>query len=148
MEEKVVFDINQIQQILPHRYPFLMVDKIVDFKDNEYIVGIKNLTMNEEFFQGHFPGRPIMPGVLMIEAMAQTSAILAKRSSQGIPPEKLIYLVGADDCRWRKPVVPGDQLKIRMDFVKRRRPLWVMRGVCTVGDDIVATGSISAVEED
>ena len=148
MEEKTILDITQIQAILPHRYPFLMVDKIVDLKDNEYIVGIKNVSVNESFFQGHFPGRPIMPGVLILEAMAQTSAILAKKSTQGIAAEKMIYLVGADEMKWRKQVVPGDQIRIRMDFHKKKRPLWVMKGSVSVGDDVVASGFISAVEAD
>jgi 3-hydroxyacyl-[acyl-carrier-protein] dehydratase len=146
MTETVVFDIQKIQEILPHRYPFLLVDKIVEFIDNERAVGIKAVTFNENFFQGHFPGRPIMPGVLIMEAMAQVGAVLASQSSDGVAEGKLVMLAGANEFRWKKPVVPGDMLKIVMESQRKRRPMWKMKGTVYVQDMIIATGEITAAE--
>ncbi len=148
MEENIVYDSIQIQEIIPHRYPFLMIDRIVEFVDNERVVGIKNVTMNEPYFTGHFPGRPVMPGVMILEAMAQTGAILARRSQDGVGPNKTVFLVGATDCKWKRQVVPGDTLRIEMVSVRKRRPLWIMSGTVTVGDKVVATATISAAEAD
>lgn len=146
-ERKVIFDTLQIQEIIPHRYPFLLVDKIIEFVDNESIVGIKSVTINESFFQGHFPKKPIMPGVLILEAMAQTGAIMALKSSQGInEPGKYLFLVGATDVKWRKPVLPGDTMRIEMTFTKSRRPLWFMDGKVIVDDKVVASATINAAE--
>lgn len=144
--EQVIFDTAKIQEILPHRYPFLFVDKVVEFVDNHRIVAVKSVTMNEWFFQGHFPGRPVMPGVLILEAMAQTAAILARVSEDGVTPGKYVFLVGATDVKWKKQVVPGDTLRIEMESVKKRRPLWVMSGKVFVEDKLVASGTISAAE--
>lgn len=147
--KKVIgFDHLQIMEILPHRYPFLLLDRITEFVDGERVVGIKNVTSSEPFFQGHFPGRPVMPGVLMIEAMAQTAAILAKKSSEGVLPGKTVFLVGVDEFKFRRQVVPGDTLRIEMTSVKRRRPLWIMGGTIHVGDNLIASGRISAAEAD
>lgn len=146
MGDEAIFDIARIQEILPHRYPFLLVDRIVEFKDNERIVGIKNVTMNEAFFQGHFPGRPVMPGVLILEAMAQTGGILAKVSEDGVAPGKTVFIVGASDVKWKRQVVPGDTLRIEMSSLKKKRPLWIMKGEVYVGDKLVACGQISAME--
>ncbi len=148
MDEKVIYDVRQIQKILPHRYPFLMIDKIVEFVDNERVVGIKNVTINEPFFQGHFPGRPVMPGVMLLESMAQTAAILAKSSTDGVNPGKTVFLIGATDFKWKKMVLPGDTLRIEMLSVKKRRPIWVMSGSVTVDGKLVASGTISAAEGD
>lgn len=148
MEEQIVFDSVAIQAIIPHRYPFLMLDKVVEFKDNEYVIGVKNVTFNEPYFTGHFPTKPVMPGVMILEAMAQTAAILACKSSNGVAQGKTMYLVGVDEVKWRKQVVPGDQLRIKMESVKKRRPLWIMRGSCFVGETMVAQALISAVESD
>ncbi|MFM1848104.1 MAG: beta-hydroxyacyl-(acyl-carrier-protein) dehydratase FabZ [Pseudomonadota bacterium] len=148
MEEKIVYDSVQIQEIIPHRYPFLMVDRIVEFVDNERAVGIKNVTVNEPYFTGHFPGRPVMPGVMILEAMAQTGAILARRSQDGVAPGKTVFLVGATDCKWKRQVVPGDTLRIEMVSVRKRRPLWIMSGTVMVGDKVVASATISAAEAD
>ncbi|MCO6430185.1 MAG: 3-hydroxyacyl-ACP dehydratase FabZ [Deltaproteobacteria bacterium] len=142
------YDILEIQKVIPHRYPFLLIDKIIEFVDNERCIGIKNVTMNEPFFQGHFPGRPVMPGVMILEAMAQTGAILARESKDGVIPTKTIFLVGADDVKWKKQVVPGDTMRIEMTSVKKRRPIWIMDGVVTVDGKLVASARISALESD
>ena len=147
-EEKVVYDIQAIQEILPHRYPFLMIDRVIEFQDNESIVGIKCVTMNEPYFTGHFPGRPVMPGVMIIEAMAQAAAILAIRSNEGVLPGKTVFLTGADGLRFKKQVTPGDVLRIQMKSVKKRRPLWIMAGEVTVNGKIVCSGTLTAAEAD
>lgn len=144
----VVFDINQITAILPHRYPFLLIDKIVEFEDNVRIVGIKNVTANEPFFVGHFPNRPVMPGVLVIEAMAQVGAILAHRSSDGVLKGKNVFLAACSDFKWKRPVVPGDTLRIEMVSKRKRRPIWTMDGTVYVDDKVVALGTITAAEVD
>lgn len=146
MEEKVVYNTIQIQELLPHRYPFLLIDKIVEYTDNHQIVAIKNVTINEPFFQGHFPGRPVMPGVLVLEAMAQASAVLARISTDGIPNDKAIFLCGADDVRWKRQVVPGDTLRIVMTFVKKKRPLWIMDGKVYIDGALCCAGVITAAE--
>lgn len=148
MSEFKTIDIRKIQEILPHRYPFLLIDKIIEVVDNEKVVGIKNVTCNEEFFQGHFPGRPVMPGVLIMEAMAQVSAVLARISSNGINNDKAIFLCGAENFKWKRQVIPGDTLRVEMRFVKKKRPLWIMVGECTVDGAIVCSGSITAAEVD
>lgn len=146
MEEKVIYNTIQIQELLPHRYPFLLVDKIVEYIDNQSIVGIKNVTINEPFFQGHFPNRPVMPGVLVLESMAQVSAVLARISTDGIPEDKAIFLCGSDNIRWKRQVVPGDTLRIEMTFVKKKRPLWIMDGKVTINGALCCAGQITAAE--
>jgi beta-hydroxyacyl-ACP dehydratase FabZ len=146
--EFVPFGIERIKQVLPHRYPFLLIDRVVEFKENERIVGLKAVTANEPFFQGHFPSYMIMPGVLILEAMAQLGGILANISSDGVGEGKIIMLVGADNFRWKKPVVPGDLLKIEMESIKKRRPVWRMKGSVYVDDQLVVCGEITAAESD
>lgn len=137
-----MIDIEEILQLLPHTYPFLLVDRITEFEPLKRIVGIKNVTFNEPFFPGHFPGKPVMPGVLIIEAMAQTGGILAFKSF----PEKKgqVFFIGIDNARFRKPVIPGDQLKIVVDLVKHRREIWVFQGNAFVDDKLVAEAQIMA----
>lgn len=147
-EHEIVYSIDEIQDILMHRYPFLLVDRVVEFIDGDRIVGLKNVSINEPFFQGHFPGRPVMPGVLIMEAMAQTAAILAKESTNGCAEGKAILLVGADNFKWKKMVVPGDTLRIEMIFRKKKASLWIIDGEVTVEGRMAAKGTISAIEVD
>lgn len=148
MSESVIMDTVQLREILPHRYPFLLVDKLVEFVDNEKCVCIKCVTINEEFFQGHFPQRPVMPGVLVIEAMAQTAAVFARKSNDGAGEGKTMMLVGVDDFKWKKMIVPGDVMRIEVRSIKKRRPLWVVAGEVTVDGKVVARGTLSAMEVD
>jgi 3-hydroxyacyl-[acyl-carrier-protein] dehydratase len=140
----VTMDILEIQRWIPHRYPFLLIDKVLDLVPNETITSIKNVTANEEFFQGHFPGQPVMPGVLIMEAMAQTAAVFARYSEAELLKNKTFYLVGAENFKWKKMVTPGDQLKIVMKSVKKRNPLWIMDGEVSVDGKVVASGTLTA----
>lgn len=144
--KEIVMDIQQIMDIIPHRYPFLLIDRVVELEDNHRIVAIKNVSVNEPFFQGHFPGRPVMPGALVLEALAQAGAILAKKSSKGVAAHKNLYLVGATNFRWKRQIVPGDTLRITMVGSKLRPPLWVMEGDVYVGDELAVKGTIQAME--
>jgi 3-hydroxyacyl-[acyl-carrier-protein] dehydratase len=141
-----ILDINEIRKILPHRYPFLLVDRIVELEP-ERIVGIKNVTVNEPFFVGHFPDFPVMPGVLIVEAMAQTAGVLVL---QGMPDRdsKLVLLVAIENARFRKPVVPGDTLRLEMKVVKRRSNVAKMAGRATVDGVLVAEAEVMCKLED
>jgi beta-hydroxyacyl-ACP dehydratase FabZ len=135
-----VLDINEIRGILPHRYPFLLVDRIVELEADR-VVGIKNVTANEPFFQGHFPDFPVMPGVLIVEAMAQTAGVLVLKS---IPDRdnKLVLLVAVENARFRRPVVPGDSLRMEMKVIKRKASVAKMAGVATVDGVVVAEAEV------
>jgi 3-hydroxyacyl-[acyl-carrier-protein] dehydratase len=136
-------DITEIQTILPHRYPFLLVDRIIEYEPNRRVVGIKNVTLNEPYFAGHFPGAPVMPGVLIVEAMAQTAGVLMLAS---IPDResKLVFFTGIDGAKFRKPVVPGDQLRMELT-VLRLRPRYIkLRGEAYVDGQLVAEAEISS----
>ncbi|OMH41152.1 3-hydroxyacyl-ACP dehydratase FabZ [Desulfurobacterium indicum] len=137
-------DIFQITEILPHRYPFLLVDKIVEFEPKKRIVGIKNVTINEPFFIGHFPGHPIMPGVLIIEAMAQVGGILMLKSFEMKAGEVVIYFMGVDKARFRKPVRPGDQLKLVLEPIILKPSVSKMKGVAYIEDKVAAEAEIMA----
>jgi 3-hydroxyacyl-[acyl-carrier-protein] dehydratase len=123
-----VLDAVQIQELLPHRPPFLLVDRVVAFEKGKKIVAWKGVTMNEPFFPGHFPGRPVMPGVLILEALAQAAGLLAMMSLGPEQQGKLTYLMGIDGARFRKPVVPGDRLELHVEVVKQKGPVWKMKG--------------------
>jgi len=137
----------EIQSILPHRYPFLLVDRIHELDPDRRIVGIKNVTINEPFFQGHFPGRPVMPGVLILEALAQVGGVLAFKSlgSVGRP---VVYLTGIDGAKFRKPVVPGDILRLEVDVLKKRAPFWKMQGRAFVESELVCEAEVTAMVTD
>jgi len=139
----VVFDTNAIKRILPHRYPFLLVDRIIDFKLDEKIVGVKNVTVNEPFFQGHFPGQPVMPGVLILEAMAQTGGILLLNGIEN-PGDKLVLFMGINNAKFRKPVTPGDQLVFELTMMYRRSKVWTMKGEAFVDGHLVAEAEMMA----
>ena len=131
--EKKTLDILAIKSLLPHRYPLLLVDRVLDWEANKTITAIKNVTVNEEFFQGHFPHKPVMPGVLMIEALAQTAALLSFLSMDVKPDENsVVYLVGIDNARFKRPVEPGDQLKMDVEILRVSRGLWKYKAVGTV----------------
>jgi len=139
-----MLDINEIKKIIPHRYPFLLVDKIIECDDDANIVGIKSVTMNEPFFQGHFPDFPVMPGVLIVEAMAQVACILAMRvlKKEG---HASVFFTGIDGVKFRKPVVPGDVLRLELFKTKQRGELFRFDGKALVEDQVVTQGSIQAV---
>ncbi|HMD97749.1 MAG TPA: 3-hydroxyacyl-ACP dehydratase FabZ [Terriglobia bacterium] len=136
-EPKVIYGINDIMKILPHRYPFLLVDRIVEMDGEKRIVGLKNVTINEQFFQGHFPGAPVMPGVLILEAMAQVAGVLIYRDMPD-KHSKLIYFTGVESAKFRRPVVPGDQLRIEMELLNRRTNFGKMAGRATVEGKLAA----------
>jgi len=142
-KEGVIFDVNAIQRILPHRYPFLLVDKIIDFQLDERVVGIKNVTMNEPFFQGHFPGQPVMPGVLIVEAMAQAGGILLLNGHEN-PDNKLVFFMSINNVKFRRPVVPGDQLILDVEMLARRSKIVQIRGKAYVDGNLVAEGEFAA----
>ena len=144
--QKALYDINDIKRILPHRYPFIMIDKIIAKSGDDEIIAIKNVTINEPFFQGHFPEKPVMPGVLVIEAMAQAGAFLA-RIREGADLSKTFYLVGTDNFKWRKQVVPGDVINITMQLISKKSFLWKMQGTATVDGEVVASGVLTAAEK-
>jgi 3-hydroxyacyl-[acyl-carrier-protein] dehydratase len=137
-------NIEQILEILPHRYPFLLVDRVVELEPGARIKAFKNVTANEEFFNGHFPGQPVMPGVLIIEAMAQAVAILGSKSIGEDRGGRIIFLAGVDGARFRKPVKPGDRLDIEGTVIKRKAGLWKFAAVATVDGEKVAEAELMA----
>jgi UDP-3-O-[3-hydroxymyristoyl] N-acetylglucosamine deacetylase/3-hydroxyacyl-[acyl-carrier-protein] dehydratase len=145
--EPAVYTIEDIMQVLPHRYPFLLVDRILDIEDGKRIVGIKNVTINEPFFQGHFPGHPIMPGVLIVESMAQVGGMLLM-GSLADPASKVVYFMSLDNIKFRRPVRPGDQLRLELELVQQRGMTCRMRGVATVDGQVVAEADMAAVVRD
>jgi 3-hydroxyacyl-[acyl-carrier-protein] dehydratase len=138
-------DIERVLALLPHRYPFLMVDRIVEIDGDNSAVGIKNVTVNEPHFQGHFPGRPVMPGVLILEAMAQTAGAVCIAASEMQPVPGVVYLTSIDAAKFRRPVVPGDVLRIKVEKLRQRMNLWKFRAEAEVDGLVVAEAVISAV---
>lgn len=140
-----VLDVNKIMKLIPHRYPFLLIDRLTDIKPNVSAVGIKNVTINEGLFQGHFPGHPIFPGVLIVEAMAQTAGALVVHSLGPVAENKLVYFMTIDEARFRKPVVPGDQLRITVDVERSRGAVWKFKGQAHVDGNLHAEAIFSAM---
>ncbi|MBO6755590.1 MAG: 3-hydroxyacyl-ACP dehydratase FabZ [Roseibium sp.] len=138
-------DIQKIMQLLPHRYPFLLIDRIINMDGDTSCIGIKNVTANEPHFTGHFPGRPVMPGVLLIEAMAQTAGALCVHSLGADSPPQLVYFMTIDKAKFRKPVVPGDQVHFHVNKIKQRSNIWKFEAVAKVDGAKVAEAEISAM---
>ena len=146
MDVQLPLDVVAIQHLLPHRYPFLLVDRVTEFEPNKRIVGIKNVTINEPFFQGHFPGHPVMPGVLVIEALAQAGGILTQLSHQSGAEGKLFYLVKIDNAKFSKMVVPGDQLVLQVELKRTIRNMALYTGVAKVAGEVTACADILCAE--
>ena len=140
-----VFDIEKIMELIPHRYPFILIDRVIRFEPGKRIVALKNVSINEPFFQGHFPGKPIMPGVLIVEAMAQAGGLLWISSQDEEAPGSLFFFTGIDKARFRRPVVPGDQIIVDVGMLKIRGKVAKMAGKAFVEDKIVAEGELMAL---
>jgi len=145
LTETTFIDIEKIVEMIPHRYPFLMIDRVSDLVPEESAVGHKNVTINEPHFQGHFPSKPIMPGVLIIEAMAQTSAVLVVHTLGGEAVDKLVYFMSVENAKFRRPVQPGDVMKIYVNTKKHRKAVWKFDGVAKVDEQIVAQSTFTAM---
>jgi len=142
----MVYDINKIQEMLPHRYPFLLVDRITDVKEGEYVEGYLNISITNQVFQGHFPGHPIYPGVLIIEGMAQTGAILPFTvSGEGDLNDKVVYFMSIDKAKFRKPVLPGDKLVYKVSTIKHRGKIWQLKGEAYVDGELVSEAELKAM---
>lgn len=142
-------DIYEILEHLPHRYPFLLVDRVVDYKVGEYLTAIKNVSYNEPFFPGHFPHRPVMPGVLILEALAQATGIFAFKTTNAKPtPGSLYYFVGIDNARFKQPVVPGDQLLLEVKLLKCKRGVWKFDACAKVDGKVVASADLMCAERE
>jgi beta-hydroxyacyl-ACP dehydratase FabZ len=137
---------HDIAALLPHRFPFQFIDRVLEFDDGLRILALKNVSINEPFFRGHFPEQPLMPGVLICEALAQAGALLAHRSTDGVGAGRVCVLAGLDRVRFRRPVLPGDQLHLEVVLQKRRRPLWRMSGTARVDGHVVAEAELSLME--
>jgi len=146
-KETTVYGIEEILKIIPHRYPFLLVDRILEMEPGKRIVGLKNVTINEPFFQGHFPGHPIMPGVLIVEAMAQVGGVMLMGAFDD-PESKVVYFMSLDNVKWRKPVKPGDQLRFELDIVQIRGRVCKMRGIAKVDGELVCEADMAAMVRD
>jgi 3-hydroxyacyl-[acyl-carrier-protein] dehydratase len=141
----VAIDITEILQRIPHRYPFLLVDRAEDYRPHQSIVGFKCVTINEPFFQGHFPGNPVMPGVLIVEALAQTGAVLMSKSLDADVTGKTIFFMSLDNCRFRHPVRPGDVIRMEVEVVRARADVFKFRGKAMVGDKTAAEADFAAM---
>lgn len=138
-----MMEVNEVREYLPHRYPFLLVDRVLELDLPKSIVAIKNVTINEPFFNGHFPSLPVMPGVLIVEAMAQAAGILGFKSQNKKPADgSIYYFVGIDDARFKRRVIPGDQLILKAEYVSDKRGIWKFRCSAFVGEEVAASGTI------
>jgi 3-hydroxyacyl-[acyl-carrier-protein] dehydratase len=149
IQEKIdQIDITRLMEMIPHRYPMLMIDKLIDVVPGESAIGVKNVTINEPFFQGHFPAKPVMPGVLLIEAMAQTAAALVVQTVGEQAQRKVVYFMAIDGARFRKPVVPGDCVHVHVVKKQQRGPVWKFQGEAKVDGVLVAEATIAAMYTD
>jgi 3-hydroxyacyl-[acyl-carrier-protein] dehydratase len=142
---KPLMDIGAIRAILPHRYPFLLVDRVLSMEPGKTLVAVKGVTANEDFFNGHFPDHPVMPGVLILEALAQAAGVLAKSSMPEDTSQKVVYLMAIDNARFRKPVVPGDRLELHVEVVKQKGHIWKEKGQAIVDGEVVAEAEFMAM---
>ena len=147
MSEGNEIDINAIMGLLPHRYPFLLVDRVTEYEPNKWLKAYKNITYNEPFFQGHFPERPVMPGVLIVEALGQAGGLLAYLSKEMNLAGRLTYFMGFDKVKFRQPVIPGDRLDLLVELLRFGSKYWKLKGFALVGDKKVAEGELMAVNE-
>lgn len=147
-ETPKVYDINKIMKMIPHRYPILLVDRLIDIVPGHSAVGVKNVSINEPHFNGHFPGYPVMPGVLIVEAMAQTSALVVVDFLGAEAEGKVVYFMSIDSAKFRKPVTPGDVLHVHVEKIQSRGPVWKFKGTARVGDKICAEAIFSAMITD
>lgn len=142
-------DIHEILKHLPHRYPFLLIDRVTEYQPESHLIGYKNVTHNEPYFTGHFPQRPVMPGVLILEALAQATGILAFKTVDRIPDENsLYYFVGIDNARFKRVVEPGDQLILKVEYIKRMRGIWKFKGEASVDNEVVCSADIMCAERE
>lgn len=147
-ENKFNIDINQIMEMIPHRYPILLIDRVLELERGQGAVSLKNVTMNEPHFMGHFPGFPVMPGVLIIEAMAQTAALVVVEFMGDEAAGKVVYFMSIDNAKFRKPVTPGDSIYIHVDKVQSRGPVWKFKGIAKVDGKVCAEATFSAMITD
>ena len=146
--ENIVIELKEIMELIPHRYPFLLVDRVEEFIKNESAIGVKNITMNEPYFQGHFPNNPVMPGVLIIEAMAQTASVLVAKSLKAEPNTKGVLFTTIENAKFRKSVVPGDILKMHVKIITHKMNIWVCEGIGYVNDKKAVEAKFSAMVTD
>lgn len=141
-------DIHEILKLLPHRYPFLLIDRVIEIEMGKSLVALKNVTINEAFFNGHFPNRPVMPGVLILEAMAQAGGLLAYKSSNSSPSDgTLYYFAGIDNARFRRVVEPGDQLRLEVSVLRSKRDIWKLEGFAYVGDELACSAEFMSARK-
>lgn len=142
-------DIHEIIKFIPHRYPFLLIDRVIDIEMGKSLVAIKNVTINEPFFQGHFPQRPVMPGVLILEAMAQAGGVLAYKSTNTTPADGILYFfAGIDNARFRRIVEPGDQLRLEVKVLRSKRDIWKLEGAAYVGDELACSAEFMSARKE
>ena len=145
----MIMDVTEIQKIIPHRYPFLLLDRVTDVVENESLIGYKNITIGDNIFQGHFPGHPIYPGVMILEGMAQAGGILAFKSMGDMTEEeaakKVVYFMSIDKAKFRSPVKPGDKLEYRISVIKNKGAIWVLQGQAYVDDSLVSEAELKAM---
>lgn len=145
----ITMDINKVLTLLPHRYPFLLIDRVLEFEPNQRLVALKNVTYNEPFFNGHFPIRPVMPGVLIVEALAQATGLLGMESNpDGIDENTIYFFVGIDKARFKRPVEPGDQMHLEVEMKRSKRGIWMFSGTARVDGQIAATADIMCTARD
>ncbi|WP_200853269.1 3-hydroxyacyl-ACP dehydratase FabZ, partial [Klebsiella pneumoniae] len=140
--DKKTMNITEIQSLLPHRYPFLLIDRVTDYEEGKYLIGLKNVSVNEPQFTGHFPQLPVFPGVLILEAMAQATGLLAFKTFGAPKENELYYFASIDEAKFRKPVTPGDQLMVEVEFLKERRGIALFNGVAKVDGDVVCSAQL------